>query len=75
MVARCHAVYGSWVLVLILTLPVIRYFATFLWLTGVFTTLPMLVAWTVDNTAGLNVRAVSPAYVVLITNLSGILAT
>lgn len=63
-------------LVLILaTNPAVRYFATFLALTGAFTCAPMLVAWTVDNTAGPNVRAVSSAYVVSIANLGAIVAT
>lgn len=65
----------GFLLLILNTTPAVRYFATFLCLTGVFTTSPMLVAWTVDNTAGPNVRAVSSAYVVSIANLGGILAT
>ncbi|EEP76377.1 predicted protein [Uncinocarpus reesii 1704] len=65
---------GFLVLILV-TKPAVRYFATFLALTGAFTCSPMLVAWTVDNTAGPNVRAVSSAYVVSIANLGGIVAT
>jgi hypothetical protein len=57
------------------SMPAVRYFATFLCLTGAFTASPMLVAWTVDNTAGPNVRAISSAYVVSIANLGGILAS
>ncbi|KAI1932588.1 hypothetical protein LOZ58_003758 [Ophidiomyces ophidiicola] len=65
---------GFLVLILV-TQPAVRYFATFLALTGAFTCSPMLVAWTVDNTAGPNVRAVSSAYVVSIANLGALVAT
>ena len=65
----------GFLLLILNTKPAARYFATFLCLTGVFTTSPMLVAWTIDNTAGPNVHAVSSAYVVSIANLGGILAT
>ncbi|KAL5318126.1 hypothetical protein ACEPPN_015231 [Leptodophora sp. 'Broadleaf-Isolate-01'] len=53
----------------------VRYFATFLCLTGAFTVSPLLVAWTVDNSAGHTVRAIASAYVVSIANLGGLIAT
>jgi MFS family permease len=66
---------GFILLIAVKNQPAVRYFATFLALTGAFTASPMIVAWTVDNTAGPNVRAISAAYVVTLANLGGIIAT
>lgn len=66
---------GFLLLILVKHQPAVRYFATFLCLTGSFTCSPIIVAWAIDNTAGPSVRVVSSAYVVSIANLGGIVAT
>jgi hypothetical protein len=53
----------------------VRYFAIFLCLTGAFTASPILLAWTVENSAGHTTRAIVAGTVVGFGNIGGILAT
>jgi len=52
----------------------VHYFALFLCLTGVFTASPMLVAWSIDNSAGHLTRAIVSGFSVSFGSTGGIIA-
>jgi hypothetical protein len=62
---------------LLLTVDVIavKYFALFLATMGAFTSSPVLIAWTVDHSAGLTVHAIASVFTVCLGSTGGLVAT
>lgn len=53
----------------------IKYFALFLSTMGAFTASPIILAWTVDNSAGPTIRAIAGAFAVCLGTSGGLVAT
>jgi len=53
----------------------VKYFGLFFCLTGSFTAAPLILSWSVDNSAGQATRAISSGFVITFANCAGVLAT
>lgn len=62
-------------LLLTIDMIAVKYFALFLVTMGAFTSSPVIIAWTVDNSAGPTVRAIASAFAVCLGSTGGLVAT